>query len=168
MRTEQTFRVALLLAIAGIVVVGAVGALRAQAPAAGTILPAFDVASVKPNTSSAPASSRFPMGPGDAYVSGTLFSATNQALIVYLRFAYKLGQGGLLRLPGWVYNDRFDIEARAQGNPTKDQMRLMVQSLLADRFNLMTHTEKADEGRVQSRAGEGGQNRAAASSAFRE
>ena len=29
---------------------------------------------------------------------------------------------------------RFAIEARAQGTPTKDQMRLMMQSLLADRF----------------------------------
>lgn len=103
---------------------------------------AFDVESVKPNTSDAPASSRYPLGPGDAYVpNGNVFAATNQALIVYLRFAHKLGQSDLLGLPGWVYNDRFDIEARAQGSPTKDQVRLMMQSLLADRFKLTTHTE---------------------------
>jgi uncharacterized protein (TIGR03435 family) len=82
------------------------------------------------------------LGPGDAYLPGAFFSATNQPLIVYLRFAYKLGQSGLLGLPGWVYNDRFDIEARAQGNPTKDHMRLMMQSLLADRFKLIAHTER--------------------------
>jgi uncharacterized protein (TIGR03435 family) len=35
----------------------------------------------------------------------------------------------------------FDIEARAPGNPTKDQMRLMMQSLLADRFRLRAHFE---------------------------
>jgi uncharacterized protein (TIGR03435 family) len=104
---------------------------------------AFDVASVKPNRSNAPASSGFPMGPGDAYAAnGGLFSAANQPLIVYLRFAYKLGQGDLLGLPAWVYNDRFDIEARAQGTPTKDQMRLMMQSLLADRFKVTSHTER--------------------------
>jgi uncharacterized protein (TIGR03435 family) len=109
--------------------------LRAQAPA-------FEVASVKPNRSDAPASSRFPLGPGDAYVpDGGFFAATNQALIVYLRFAYKLGQGDLLGMPGWVYNERFDIEARAQGNPTKDQVRLMMRALLADRFKVITHTE---------------------------
>ena len=67
---------------------------------------------------------------------------TNQALIVYLRFAYKLGQADLLSLPGWVYNDRFDIEARAPGIPTKDQMRLMMQSLLVDRFKLVSHTKR--------------------------
>jgi uncharacterized protein (TIGR03435 family) len=104
--------------------------------------PAFEVTSVKPNKSNDPASSRFPLGPGDAYVSGNLFSATNQPLIAYLRFAYKLGQGDLLGLPGWVYSDSFDIEARAQGNPTKDQMRVMMRSLLADRFKLTTHTER--------------------------
>jgi uncharacterized protein (TIGR03435 family) len=113
----------------------------AEMAAAGFM--AFDVASVKPNMSNTPANSRFPLGPGDAYVpNGAFFSATNQALIVYLRFAYKLGQSDLLGLPAWVYEDRFDIEARAQGNPTKDQVRLMMQSLLADRFKLSKHTEK--------------------------
>ena len=104
---------------------------------------AFDVASVKPNTSNDPANSRFPLGPGDGYVpNGGLFAATNQPLIVYLRFAYKLGQSDLLGLPAWVYSDQFDIEARAQGNPTKDQTRLMMQSLLADRFKLTGHSER--------------------------
>ena len=130
--------------MAGSIVMGVPHApvLRAQSSPPQAASPAFEVASVKPNTSNAPANSRFPMGPGDAYAPGSLFSATNQPLIVYLRFAFKLGQGALLGLPGWVYNDRFDIEARAHANPTKDQMRLMMQSLLADRFKLITHTEK--------------------------
>jgi uncharacterized protein (TIGR03435 family) len=104
---------------------------------------AFDVASVRPNMSNAPAYSRFPLGPGDGFVpNGDLFSATSQPLIVYLRFAFKLAQSDLLGLPTWVYNDRFDIEARAPGNPTKDQVRLMMQSLLAERFKLTRHTAK--------------------------
>jgi hypothetical protein len=133
---QRTF----LVAIAGILAIRAVNLLAAQSPDPKP--PAFEVASVKPDKSDAPANSRFPMGPGDAYVPGSLFSATNQSLIVYLRFAYKLGQGALLGLPGWIYDDRFDIEARAPGNPTKDQMRLMMQSLLADRFKLISHTER--------------------------
>ena len=44
-------------------------------------------------------------------------------------------------LPKWAVTDRFDIQARAPGNPTKDQMRLMMQSLLADRFKVVVHTE---------------------------
>jgi hypothetical protein len=62
------------------------GALSAQTPAG--VRMAFDVASVKPDMSDAPASSRFPLGPGDGYAPGGLFSATNQPLVVYLRFAY--------------------------------------------------------------------------------
>jgi uncharacterized protein (TIGR03435 family) len=41
----------------------------------------------------------------------------------------------------WTTQDRFDIEARAQGNPTKADYRLMMQSLLADRFKLKVHFE---------------------------
>jgi uncharacterized protein (TIGR03435 family) len=33
------------------------------------------------------------------------------------------------------------MEAKAVGNPTKDQMRLMMQSLLAERFQLQVHFE---------------------------
>jgi uncharacterized protein (TIGR03435 family) len=47
----------------------------------------------------------------------------------------------LPQLPTWVGTARFDILAKAQGNPTKDQMRLMMQSLLADRFKLTVHDE---------------------------
>jgi uncharacterized protein (TIGR03435 family) len=104
---------------------------------------AFEVASVKSDQSDTPATSRFALGPGDAFAPGGLFAATNQPLIVYLRFAYKLGQTDLLLgLPGWVYEERFDIEARAPGRPTKDEMRLMMQSLIAERFKLRTHTER--------------------------
>ena len=101
--------------------------------------PAFEAASVKASHSADPPASRFPLGPGDGYSPGRLFSATNQPLIAYLRFAYKLGQSDLLDLPGWVYSDGFDIEAHAAGNPSKDDMRLMMRSLLADRFKVRTH-----------------------------
>jgi bla regulator protein BlaR1 len=74
-----------------------------------------------------------------------LLSGTNGRLISYIDFAYNLtgNQFQLLmpQLPKWVINDRFDIQARADGNPGKDQMRLMMQSLLADRFKLAVHYE---------------------------
>jgi bla regulator protein BlaR1 len=130
--------------------------LRAQAPAgqspkaqsleameAAGIKMEFDVASVKPNKSSdLQRYANFPMG-GNAWLpTGGLFSTKNIPLVIYIAFAYDLtAQSKLFGLPAWVSNDRFDIEARAQGNPTKDQMRLMVQSLLADRFKLVLHHE---------------------------
>src|SRR6476646_11215446 len=81
--------------------------LFAQPPAE----PFFEVASVKSNRTDAPPTTLFPLGPGDAYAAnGGRFRATNQPLITYLRFAYRLGPNDLLDLPRWVYNERFDIE----------------------------------------------------------
>jgi uncharacterized protein (TIGR03435 family) len=114
---------------------------------------AFDVTSVKQNKSGFPQPSgrnmpttNMPLGDGNDYSpTGGLFSATNIPLSAYIGFAYKLtfAESRLLlsQLPKWATADRFDIEARAQGNPTKDQMRLMMQSLLADRFKLAAHFE---------------------------
>ena len=47
--------------------------------------------------------------------------------------------------PKWVSSDEsYVINAQAEGNPTKDQMRLMLQSLLADRFKLAVHFERRE------------------------
>ena len=66
--------------------------------------------------------------------NGGLFTATNFRLTDYLAFAYKITsfqiQTQVSGLPKWAAMDRFDIQARAEGNPTKDQMRLMMQALL--------------------------------------
>jgi len=106
----------------------------------------FDVASVKENTSGAPPQTLFPLGPGNMYTpTGGRFSATNYSLFDYIAFAYKMrtDQRTLLEhtLPAWVMSKRYDIEAHASGNPGKDQMRLMIQSLLADRFKLAIRIE---------------------------
>lgn len=112
----------------------------------------FEVASVKQN--SAPPSADtvhfnvpittwdFPAGSP----TGGLYSATNLPVAVYLGFAYKLQGYSLddferqLQSAGFG-GKRYDIEARAASNPTRDQYRLMMQSLLADRFKLAVHWE---------------------------
>jgi uncharacterized protein (TIGR03435 family) len=43
-----------------------------------------------------------------------------------------LAEATIAQLPKWATRDSFEIDARAVGNPTKDQMRLMMQSLLAE------------------------------------
>jgi len=106
----------------------------------------FDVASVKPNKSGGRGYSNVPLRP--AVISppnGGLFSATNLPLIVYITFAYNLTSDQFLRLqpqlPKWATADGFDIQARAEGIRSREQMQLMMQSLLADRFKLVIHTE---------------------------
>ena len=73
------------------------------------------------------------LGPTMSAVGG-LMSLTNMPLRNIIGFAYRLSVGQthylMPGLPSWVDSERFDIEARAEGNPTKDEFRLMVQSLL--------------------------------------
>lgn len=106
----------------------------------------FDVASVKQNKSNDKPKMNITMG-GDTYTpTGGIFSSTNLPLILYMAFAYKItgSQWPALQkqLPGWVMTDGFDIEAKSENhNPTKDQLRLMMQALLEDRFKLAVHME---------------------------
>lgn len=54
--------------------------------------------------------------------------------------AYKAGDvsGG----PSWLDSERFDIVAKAPPNTTEDTLRLMLQTLLTQRFKLATHWEQ--------------------------
>ena len=109
----------------------------------------FEVASVKPDTATPSAqtvSSNVFLGPQDDYSpSGGLLSETNFPLSSYVAFAYKLNEAEMhavqSQLPKWANNNRYDIQAKASGNPNKDQFRLMMQALLADRFKLALHFE---------------------------
>ena len=105
----------------------------------------FEVASVRKNKSEDEASMNISPVLGDGPVPpGNLYLAKNIKLIQFIAFAYSLTQIQLrsleLHVP-WTTEDRFDIEARAPGNPTKADYRLMMQSLLADRFKLAVHYE---------------------------
>ncbi len=73
--------------------------------------------------------------------------ATNQSVVTLLIFAYKINisefRGGLMRrLPSWATTARFDVNARSESKEaSKEDMRLMMQSLLGDRFKLKAHRE---------------------------
>jgi len=118
-----------------------------QAAAGGRMV--FDTASVHESSTSEPPHEfgpNFPLGPGDVYIpNGGHFRAANLPLVVYIKFAYKITDSQELfllpQLPTWVTTTPFDIQGTVQGNPTKDQMRLMMQSLLADHFRLAIHYE---------------------------
>ena len=110
---------------------------------------AFEVASVKPSKG-ATVASNMALDPWDEYSAPEGSFRADATLSTYIQFAYKLWPSEVQsrefsRLPKWVASDRYDIEARAAtGNPTNDQMRLMVQSLLAERFQLAAHFEARD------------------------
>jgi uncharacterized protein (TIGR03435 family) len=110
---------------------------------------AFEVASIrlsKPGTFRPP---NIPLGNDDATgPSGGIFQV-DYPVWVLIQFAYKLNsdQRNMLRnsLPKWAATEAYTVQAKAEiPNATKDQMRLMVQSLLVDRFHLVVHFETKD------------------------
>lgn len=105
---------------------------------------AFEVASVKlakPGTFTPPT---FWPNLGDGKPPGGRFSGSFP-LAIYISFAFRLHFFNDIspQLPKWA-NDNYVIDAKADGNPTKDQMRLMMQSLLSDRFKLRVHFENKE------------------------
>jgi bla regulator protein blaR1 len=111
----------------------------------------FDAASIKPSPPDTNPRANFSLNiDNDKLPPGGLLSAMNRPLTVYIDFAYKImptreqGAATVAHLPKWVAEQGFDFEARAEGSPTKDQARLMMQSLLADRFKLAVHFETKD------------------------
>ena len=106
----------------------------------------FVVASVKPSAPGTRFGSNVPLDGSDGPSAGGLFTA-NAPLNAYLNFAFKISDSNQARsiydkLPAWAKPPHFfQIQGRADGNPSRDQLRLMVQVLLADRFALKLHRE---------------------------
>lgn len=102
----------------------------AQDPAS---LPRFEVASIKLNTS------------GDGGSSNDLGRSTvvfrNYTLRGVMQTAFSVEDLSLVT-PDWVYQERFDINAKvADEKATLNQRQQMLQALLFDRFRLSVHRE---------------------------
>jgi bla regulator protein blaR1 len=109
---------------------------------------AFAVASIHPSKPGEFTYPNFPISNDDSYVAGSNDSfVAGFSVESYIEFAYKLRLSSdqrramLPNLPGWVATDAYVIRAKAEGNVTKDQLCLMMQSLLADRFKMVVHFE---------------------------
>lgn len=99
---------------------------------AATARPTFEVASVKPST---PGSSGGGITPGPDGLT-----ARNVTLLFCIRIAYDV-QEYQVSGPGWLNNEQYDIAAKTAAPVGQDQLRLMLQTLLADRFGLVLHRE---------------------------
>jgi uncharacterized protein (TIGR03435 family) len=111
-------------------IAGGVVAQAAQPPK-----PAFEVASIRRSVSGA-----FPVGP-EARRGGS-FVATSATLAWLVRFVYELPDYRLVGGPDWVRRDRFDVEARAGGDASREEIQRMVLALLEDRFQLVIRQEQ--------------------------
>ncbi len=73
---------------------------------------------------------------------GGRFRASATTLKFLMEWAYNIQPSQHSSGPSWMDTDRYDIVAKAEGNATDDQQKLMVQTLLAERFGLKFHREK--------------------------
>jgi len=109
------------------------GVLLAQAPAGTGPLPIFDAASIKP--------AQGLTGPIDFRLFPNRFVATRLTLSQLIEQAYGLQAREITGGPEWVYVDRFDVTATTGKDVDLAQMKLMLQALLADRFQLQIERE---------------------------
>jgi uncharacterized protein (TIGR03435 family) len=134
-----------LAAIAAPIVIGMTNALPLRGQSQPTARVAFEVASVKHNTSTDPRGMRMQTLPGGRFVASA-------PLIFIVTAAYDLPfqSDRLTGGPDWLRQERYDIEATPEksaipaGATVKerdDKVRLMLQTLLAERFKMVIRRE---------------------------
>jgi uncharacterized protein (TIGR03435 family) len=103
--------------------------------------PAFEVATIKPCEPGTPEPPGLRAGMVRYTFPGGRFEAHATTVEFLLEWAYDLLPSQHSRGPAWMDKELFDIFAKAPGNATDDEMRLMTQTLLAERFHLKYHHE---------------------------
>jgi uncharacterized protein (TIGR03435 family) len=99
--------------------------------------PSFDVVSIKPN--------RTNQGiPLVVFQPGGRMIAANVNIRQVILVAYSIDTLQLVDAPDWTTSERFAIEARTGDSTPTSTIRLMLRSMLAERFNLVAHTERRD------------------------
>lgn len=97
----------------------------------------FDVAVIRPSQVAMDAGTSFRL------FEGGRLKITNEPVRLLIRLAFRLQDTQIVGGPAWIETDRYDIEAKT-GSPEKirpDQVGALMQSLLAERFNLRFRRE---------------------------
>ncbi|HVO97030.1 MAG TPA: TIGR03435 family protein [Bryobacteraceae bacterium] len=99
----------------------------------------FEVASIHPSAPQAPGQMEIGMS-----IDQGMLRATGMTAKFLIEQAYDVRDFQVVGGPSWIGSQQYDINAKIEGNPTSEQMRTMMQSLLADRFQLQVHREKKE------------------------
>jgi uncharacterized protein (TIGR03435 family) len=118
--------------------IGVVAAVLLAALVSGQSAPVFEVASVK-RSPDAPFSF-----PGLMLQQGGRATSPGTNVRQLILVAYGLQDLQLSGGPSWIGSDLYAIDARAGADATRARVRLMVKSLLAERFQLVAHLEKRE------------------------
>lgn len=96
--------------------------------------PAFEIADV--HTSPA---RKFPFSNG-GNLYGERYVFRQATMLDLIAYAYGLDPSLVDGGPIWLETDRFDVIAKTPPKTSKEDLKLMMRSLLAERFSLVTHT----------------------------
>lgn len=104
----------------------------------------FEVASVKPATPPAPGSFvRFGGSGGPGSKDPERYTVNSMSLMNLLITAYDLKPYQITG-PAFLNTERYEITAKVPAGATKEQFRVMLQNLLAERFKMVVHREKKE------------------------
>jgi uncharacterized protein (TIGR03435 family) len=101
--------------------------------------PQFDVASIKP-AAQTPGPMMFGCRGGPGTADPGRLTCANANLGMLMMRAYGV-QSYQITSPDWFNSERFDIAAKVPDGATKEQLNLMLQNLLAERFQVKLHRE---------------------------
>jgi uncharacterized protein (TIGR03435 family) len=111
---------------------------QAGITASGTSAPSFEAADVHVS-----AKVRMPsMAAGG--LRGTRYLVRQATMVDLINLAYDIDNDKILGGPSWLDTNRFDVSARAPSGSTPDQAKLMMQTLLAERFSLKVHQDSKE------------------------
>jgi len=126
-------------AIAAPVIVGVLDAPRAKAQSKDSLPKQFEVASIKPMEPAMGGMMRveIQMAPGGRFIAKGL------TLRMLIQQAYAVRDFQIAGAPPWATTDRYEINAKAEGGERlgREEIRPMLQALLADRFQLKLRRE---------------------------
>jgi uncharacterized protein (TIGR03435 family) len=106
--------------------------------------PAFEVASITPCKPGTPEPPGEHMGMVQFTQPGGRFVAKATDLKFLVEWAYGILPAQHSDGPAWMANERYDIVAKAEGNASDAQMKRMMQTLIAERFQLKLHHESRE------------------------
>jgi uncharacterized protein (TIGR03435 family) len=99
--------------------------------------PAFQAASIKRNTTGG-------NGMGVRPLPGGGLHGENAAVTLLIQNAYRLQPFQIVGGPAWINTERYNIDAKPEHAVDREETWRMLQTLLADRFQLAVHRETRD------------------------
>lgn len=77
------------------------------------------------------------------FLRGDRYALRQATMLDLIATAYGLDASNVQGGPSWLETDRFDVIAKAPPTTSPAALKLMLRSLLAERFKLVTHTGSA-------------------------